>query len=218
VSVEVPVCGQCGERHVTKNGGPACIRHCSGRLRPERRGKACTKSPMHGQQVCDTHGGKAPRAKAAAEVRLVQAQVATLAASLADPVDGEDRDPGEIIYDSIRVQTRLVAYFWQRVCALDPRALIWGKTKEKIGGDDGGITFEPKAHAWFVLWRDAVRERDRLCIEAIRVGLEQRRVELAERDEMRWMRFLDGLLTDFGLDPNAPATAEVVERHLRLLA
>ena len=214
----VPACEQCGQPHVTKAGGQACAGHSRGRLRPEIAGKPCRKAPMHGQRVCDMHGGRNPKAKAAAEVRLVQANIATLAASLSEPVEGEGRDPGEIVEESIRLQSRLVAYFWQRVCALDPRALIWGKTKEKIGGEDGGITFEPKAHAWYVLWRDAVRERDRLCLEAIKAGFEQRRVELAERDQAVWMRFLDGLLTDFGLDPNAPATAAVVERHLRLLA
>ena len=59
---------------------------------------------------------------------------------------------------------------------------------------------------------------EKLCIDAIRVGLEERRVRLAEQDAELWVRMIDGVLTDLGHDPNAPETAEVVERHLRAVA
>lgn len=216
--VVVPVCDKCGEPHVTKDGKPSCIRHSVGRLRPEIAGKPCRTPAMKGQKVCKNHGGATRQARARAEVTLQQAKLTTLAASLTDAVPGEDQDPGEIIIESIRVRYRLAAFFWSRVCALEPKALVWGKTREKIGGDDGGITFEPKAHAWFVLWRECRAELDKLCLEAVRVGLEERRVRLAEQDADTWVRFLDSLLTDLGHDPNDPQTAEVVQRNLSLVS
>lgn len=213
----IPVCATCGEPHRHSTGVPACTGHSRGRLRPEIAGKACRALPLKGQKVCRVHGGAAPAAKAAAEVRVAQAAVAALAASLADSVPGEDQDPGQIIVESIRLQYRLTAYFWSRVVALDPRAFIWGKTREKVGGDDGGLTFEPKAHAWFVLWRESRRELDRLCLEAVKVGLEERRVRLAEQEADIVIALVDGLLEDFGIDPNDPRTAEIVERRLQLV-
>lgn len=218
----VEPCTECGLPHVRGDGRPSCARHSKGRLRPEIVGKPCRQMPMRGQDVCKNHGGKSPQALRAAEVRVAKAEaekkLTSLASTLADPVDGEDQDPGEIVAESIRVQYRLCAWFWRRVVALEPRAFVWGKTREKIGGDDGGVTFEPKAHAWYVLWRDAVRERDALCIAAIRAGLEERRVRIIEQDAEMWMQLLDGLLAELGHDPEDPETAQIVERHLRAVA
>jgi hypothetical protein len=219
MTAEVPVCSECGQQHLAKDGKPSCVGHSRGRLRPEIAGKPCRTWPMHGQTVCRVHGGAAPQAKRAAEVRVAKAEadrkLTVLAATLADPVDGEDQDPAEIVAESIRLQYRLCAWFWRRVVTLEPRAFVWGKTREKVGGDDGGITFEPKAHAWYVLWREAVRERDRLCIEAIRAGLEERKVRLAEREADLFVALVDKLLLAFGHDPEDPQVAQVVEGLLR---
>jgi hypothetical protein len=191
------------------------VRHCSGGQRPEIRGRRCTNGKLPGQDVCRMHGGASGQAKVAAEVRKVREQVAVLAARLTDPVDGEDLDPAEIVSESIRIQYRVCAWFWARVVALEPRAFVWTKTKEKIGGDDGGITFEPKAHAWYVLWREAVDKRDRLCLDAIKAGFEERRVRLAEREADRFVALVDQVLVAFGHDPEDPKVADVVGRLLR---
>lgn len=68
---DIPVCGKCGQQHLTgrgQNNGKACTGHRS------RDGGQCTNPPMHGQDVCGKHGGTTPRALAAAERRLAELQ------------------------------------------------------------------------------------------------------------------------------------------------
>lgn len=214
----VEPCEQCGLPHVNSRGRPSCIRHSNGRLRPEIKGKPCRQPKMRGQDVCRNHGGNSPQALRKAEERVMQAEAAAFAATLRDPVAGEDQDPAEIIYESIRVQYRVTAYFWARVIELQPDAYRWGMVREKVGGDDGGITYEPRADAWYELWREARRERDRLCVEALKLGLEERRVRLAEQEADRLVTAIDALVRDLGFDPTDPKTAGVVERHLRAVA
>lgn len=215
MTIDIPVCEKCGVQHVTRRGGRACVSHSKGKLRPEIAFKACRNPPVEGATVCRMHGGRAPRIAAAAAERVEAAAVAKLAATFVDPVDGDDKDPGEIVAEQIRMQYRLVHWLRARVLAIDPSALMWGKTKVKKGGDDFGTTKEAKPNAWLLTYLQAQRDLEKLCLEAIRVGLELRRVRIEEQDADLWVRVLDGVLGDLGLDPNAPETAEVVERHLR---
>lgn len=162
------------------------------------------------------HGGAAPAAKAAAKERLERAQVEHLARTLGEPVEG--KDPAEIVTEQIAWRYGRVQWLRSRVQAMDPRHLVWGRTKEKIGGDDGGLTFEAKRNAWLDLLLDAERDLEKLCLEAIKAGLEERRVRLAEMQAEFLVQFLDGLLVELGHDPADPATADIVERHLRIAA
>lgn len=212
----VQVCESCGQQHVTRLGGQACSGHATGGYsRPERRGKPCKQPPMKGQEVCGSHGGKAPQAKAAAEVRVAEAEVASKVVKLAATFGPVVGDPGDVIVEQIQWRRGLVAFLRSRVLAVDPDALVWGRTKEKIGGDDFGITREARPNAWLKLWMDASTELEKLCLAAISAGLEERRVRLAENAGDAWMVFIDGLLVALGVDPNEPKTAEIVERHLR---
>src|SRR5215471_1750570 len=51
---------------VTRGSNPRCKAHSS------RTGKPCQRPAMHGQQVCQVHGGMAPQNRAAAELRIQQ--------------------------------------------------------------------------------------------------------------------------------------------------
>lgn len=58
-------CPQCEQQHLTGSGKVACRGH-------KRTGAPCVKSPMTGQDVCGTHGGRAPQAVAAAERKMAE--------------------------------------------------------------------------------------------------------------------------------------------------
>jgi hypothetical protein len=175
---------------------------------------------MKGQRVCYRHGGAAGQSRAAGAVRVAraesEAEMVKLAATLGEPV-GPGQDPGEIVAEQI--QWRHAHVKWLRACvqALDPGALVWGRSREKIGGEDFGVTKEAKPNAWLALYLEASRDLERLCLDAIRAGLEERRVRIAELQAEAMVRFIDGVLAELGIDPNDPKTAGVVARHLRLV-
>lgn len=227
-------CKTCGQPHVTKAGKPSCAGHSRGRLRPEIAGKPCTKYPIKGSTVCKNHGGHAPQVRAKAAQNAARAaaeeQQRKLAATLGDLDPADRRDPAEIVAEQIAWRYRHVQWLRARVQAIEPDALVWGVTKETEGDvvvgngpkayldKSEGKVSEAKPNVWLGLYLEAAAALEKLCIEAIRVGLEERRVRLAEQEAELWVRMIDGVLTDLGHDPNDPATAEVVERHLRAAA
>lgn len=221
--MSVDPCPKCGKPHIIARGKaagqPSCTGHATGgRTRPERRGQPCQRSPKPGSDKCATHGISTPAGKAAAARRVTEAKVAALAARFTDPVAGDDQDPGSIIAEQITMQYRLVHWLRARAVAVDPDAFMWGITKEKVGGDDGGVTSEAKPNAWYAAFLEASHALNKLCLEAVRVGVEVRRQQLEERAAAEWVTQTDRLLMALGLDPNAPKVAEVVERHLRSIA
>jgi hypothetical protein len=102
-------------------------------------------------------------------------------------------------------------------------SLIWGQVeyKQKTGGDDWGKTTVDRAgpNAWYELYS---RERDRLikvCSEAIRAGIEERRVQLAEQQGALVAEAIRRILDDLNLSPEQLSqVATVVPRHLRAIA
>lgn len=204
-------CPRCGTVHLTAKGGPACVGHS--RTNPNQ---ACRKSPKDWHDVCWTHGASTPQAQRAAARRKQRAEMEQLMTTLGDPIPGSD--PAEVVAERIDIRRGHVHWLLARVRELEPDALTWGVTREKTGGDDRGTTEEAKPHIWYTLYVEAAEKLERLCIDAIRVGLEERRVRMGEKYADQMVTMLDGLVAALGHDPNDPATAEVVARHLELVA
>ena len=97
-----------------------------------------------------------------------------------------DISPAQGMLDSICWVAGYVQFLRQQVervtnDAADADDVIWGKTKDKTGGDDAGTTYEAKPSAWTAelgVWQDRLTK---LCTEAIRIGIEERKVRLAEK-------------------------------------
>ncbi len=144
----------------------------------KRSGKQCTKAAIRGGTVCESHGGGAPQVKAAAARALATAKASAATARLGLRVEG---DPIAHMLDVIAYQAGLVAYWRERVEALDEDSLTWGTTKVKIGGDDGGETREAKPHIAYSLLDEAQSKLVRYCAEALKAGVAERQVRLAEQ-------------------------------------
>ena len=112
-----------------------------------------------------------------------------------------------------------VEYLAQKVSELEDHELIWGTTRIKEGGQDGGTTQEAEAHMWLKLYQ---QERDRLvrvCDVAIRCGIEERYVKLAEAQGEMVAAAIKAILGDLGLTPEQQKAAlKVVPLHLRQLS
>lgn len=230
-------CARCGRPHVTRHGGPSCKGHLS-KNHPTNPGGPCTKPPMRGQAICDRHGGLAQQNKAAAAARIEQAKAEKLMLTLGEPIN-DGRDYAEVIADRVAIRRGHVAWLLVRVQALEPEALVWGLTKRKtvvedgrwlnnddeakdarraFAGTDEGDTHEAKPSIWYVMYEAASEKLEKLCLEAVRVGIEARRLQMDERMADQWVRVIDGIVSALGHDPNAPETAEIVARHLELVA
>jgi hypothetical protein len=197
---------------------------------------------MHGAR-----GAKAKR-KAAQVIAAAEADAAKVRAckTLGVRFDGLNISPTEALLEEVTWTYVHVQWLRSKVQELEDRAsqsttidsedgdpttierpgghaLIWGQVefKSKTGGDDWGKTTVDRAgpNAWYELYS---RERDRLikvCSEAIRAGIEERRVQLAEQQGALVAEAIRRILDDLNLSPEQLSqVATVVPRHLRAIA
>jgi hypothetical protein len=207
-------------------GTDRCISHGDSERRCQVRSKThikagaddprCGRPASPGQTVCRFHGGAAKHATKAGQRRLAEQEVARLVETYGLPVE---ISPQDAILAEVHRTAGHVAWLEQQVHALTEGELVWGITKVKQGGDDYGTTEEAVPHAMLRLYNE---ERDRLvrvCAAALRAGVEERRVKLAEQQGALVAGVIRSILADLKLSPAQSAlVSEVVPRHLRELA
>lgn len=209
---------QCGKPHLTRHGAPSCTGHISGSAHPERtrKGDPCRNAPRKGQRKCGYHGGASPQALAAGERKHAEAKVLTLAQRWAIPIE---TTPHEAILGRVTAYAGHVRFYGEQVEKLTARGMVWGTTKSKTGGDDRGTTQEAAYNIWLTAYNEASRDLVKFAAEAIRCGIEERRVRLAEGQGKIIADVIRSILDDLALnDDQLARVGEVVPRHLRLVA
>lgn len=200
-------------------------RRCQRRSK-SRDGAQCGAVALRGQDVCHYHGGASPQAKAKAQERLTEEKARQLVATYGRKVE---TTATEALLDEVQWTAGHVAWLRDRVQEIESVAtvegtdsehpLVWGKTKEKQGGEDWGQTAEAVPNVWLRLYQ---QERDHLvkvCSAAIKAGIEERRIQLAEQQGALVAQAIRAILGDLQLTPEQQARVpEVVPRHLRALA
>lgn len=141
-----------------------------------RSGERCKRPALAGATVCSKHGGSAPQVKAAAARRVEQAKASAATARLGLRVEG---DPIAHMLDVIAYQAGMVAYWRSVVEAIDDDSLTWGATKVNDGPT--GTTEEAKPHIAYSLLDEAQSKLVRYCAEAMKAGIAERQVRLAEQ-------------------------------------
>lgn len=182
-----------------------------------RNGGRCKLPPMTGATRCRMHGGASPQAIAAAKRRLEEQAAAAAVATYGLPVD---ISPTEALLEEVRWTAGHVAYLRARVQEVEQDKLIVGVTERKIDPIRGTTTtIKATAHIWLELYD---RERKHLvdvCSAALRAGVEERVVRLAEREGDLIADAIARILDDLDLTSEQQArVADVVPRQLRLLA
>lgn len=226
-------CGTCGRPHAR------CSSH-------RRDGMPCGQPPMTGQRVCKMHGGKTPRAMEAAARRVAEAEAARQVATLGLPVD---ISPTEALLQEVQWTAGHVHWLRGKVQELDAQVthftepedddgerelfshhpnharhgLVWGTktvTDKRSSENPGVDTVEASGPSiWYELY---AREREHLvkvCAAALKAGVEERRVRLAESQGDLVATAIRRILDALGLTSEQQAlVATVVPRELRAMA
>lgn len=183
-----------------------------------RSGEQCRRPSMKGGTVCASHGGKSPQAKAAAARRLAEQEAAKAMRLFAAPVE---IDPARALVELVQWTAGEVAYWREQVRALadeDPKALTWGVVREKVGGEDYGTTLESKPNVAYLMLTDAQDRLAKYAAAALKAGVEERRVKLAEDQGELVARVIRSILDQLNLTSEQQARVpEVVPAQLRLL-
>lgn len=180
----LPECKRCNTVHRNPSGGQACTAHNARTLRP------CHAYPVPGGSVCVTHGGKT-QAMSRRVVNLRNEEEAQYAANMLGLVD-YDITPTEALLQEVREAAANVAFLRARVQALvgekelddGTHPLIWGQTSEKTisasqfpGTDEEHIA---GVNIWYQMYQSERERMVRAAQMALRAGVEERRVRLAE--------------------------------------
>jgi hypothetical protein len=190
----------------------------------KRDGNPCGAPPIKGGKRCVRHGGKAPQVQAAAARRVAEAaaqeQMVKAVRTLGLPIDV---DPGKALLDEIHWTAGHVAWLREKVQELEADDLVWGKTQHDDGVGPQGVvdvtTEKAAPSVWYELY---MKERDHLakvCALALRAGIEERKVKLAESQGALVADVIRRILAALGLTPEQQALVpQIVPEQLRLLA
>ena len=102
-------------------------------------------------------------------------------------------------------------------------SLVWGQTeyRDKTGGDDAGQTVVEQAgiNIWYQLYLKEREHLAKVCSLALRAGIEERKVKLAESQGLLVADAIRRILGALGLTPEQQQLVPViVPRELRALA
>lgn len=169
---------------------------------------------------CRLHGGASPNAELAGSVVLARREAAVMGAPL--PID-----PHEAILQAIHITAGEVQYCSDRIAELDTALVTTEsvKTRPLSHGKDGEDpsttveertrTTEVRLHAWIEARKDALNRMVSYSAAALKAGVEERQVRVAEQTGQLIYEVVRGILGDLGVadHPEAPA---IVRRHLML--
>lgn len=169
-----------------------------------------------GEGPCKLHGGSTWSVSKGSHLRLVEKRIQAEMATYGVPLDVS---PADALLSVVHRTAGHVKWLGDCIAELDPEVLTWGVTQIKTGGQDGGTTEAAEPHVLLKLYQ---QERDRLIkasAEAIRCGIEERRVKLAESQGALVAGVIRAILGDLQLTAEQQAmVSEVVPRRLRELA
>lgn len=225
MAVDPDPCERCGEKHIAFNGGPGCQAHKK-HVRPL---SPCGQSPVRGATVCRFHGGNTPGSKAAVKKRRQEAAAQKAVQTLGIKVE---TTPTEALLEEVRWTAGHVQWLRAKVQELEDKAaeaedeghpLVWGLTSktEKNASEFAGTDYTEEAapSIWYTLY---LKERQHLVAvssAAIKAGVEERMVRLAERQGDMVFMAITAILKDLMLSPQQQDMVQhVVPKHLRLLA
>lgn len=183
-----------------------------------RDGTPCGSYPVKGATVCRMHGGSSPQARSAAARNVAAAKAAKAMQLLAAPVN---IDPADALLELVHWTAGEVRYWRAEVAKIaedDAEKLTWGVTRIKEGGDDRGLTMEATRPVAYAMLTDAQDRLARFAAAALRAGVAERQIKLAEDQGTLVAQVIRSILDQLDLNAEQAAKVpEVVPAQLRLL-
>ncbi|HEX7349600.1 hypothetical protein [Brachybacterium sp.] len=150
-------------------------------------GKPCGRWAIDGGSTCPMHGSSAPQVKAKAAQRVAEEKAAAKMRLFAAPVD---IDPANALLELVQWTAGEVRY-WRaevaRIAEAEAEKLTWSQTSHEEGttpGAEGGYfdkdVTEAVPHVAYRMLTDAQDRLAKYAAAALRAGVEERRVRLAE--------------------------------------
>ena len=189
-----------------------------------KKAEPCGLSPSAGATRCKRHGGSSPQAKKAAERRVAEAAArATMTKAVRTLGLPIEVDPGKALLDEIHWTAGHVAWLRDKVQEQAAEQLVWGKEKHEEGvGPQGMVDVGTEKAGPSVYYELYLKEREHLakvCALALRAGIEERKVKLAESQGLLVADAIRRILGALGLTPEQQQLVPViVPRELRALA
>jgi hypothetical protein len=182
--------------HGTQTGHGAAL--CGGKTRS---GGTCAKpagwgTGHLGSGRCCHHAGATPSHELAAAVDTARRE----AIVMGEPVNVE---PHELIISCIRRTAGEIAYCDEQIATLKT-AMV-------------STMFGPQLHTWITVRHKAMERGVMFAATALKAGVEERAVRVAEQAGETMARLVRGILGELGVPLEDPRTREVVVRHLRLI-
>lgn len=229
-------CKYCGTVHVTPRGGPACAGH----KKNSNRQTPCNNSPVTGYHLCRFHGGNTPGAKQVVATRAVESEADKHLARLRQNYAmGEPLNvgPAEALLREVRMTAGHVEWLRGIVGKMEEQharselsdseriaqhPLVWGITEVKdVGaGEHPGTdtTFTASMSVWYVMYTKERQHLVAVTTAALKAGVEERRVRIAEDQGNQVASVIRRILDDLGLSAEQSALVpDVVPRHLRAI-
>lgn len=195
---------------------------CKGK---NREGWPCGKWPIKGGAVCASHGGAAGQVKAAAARReseaAAAAELSKAMATLGQPAG--DIDPAKALLDEIAWTHAHVQWLRSKVQSLTSEGLVWGKSQTDQGiGPQGPVdtkTEKSGPNVWYQMYLTEREHLVKVTTAALRAGIEERRVKLAEQQGDLVAAVVNRILAALNLTPEQAAQVPIiVPREFRALA
>lgn len=207
-----------------RDNGRNKVRRCWARAKGT--GNQCTQPAASGQNVCRFHGANARQNLAKGKERVAERKAQALVATYGLKIE---TTATEALLDEVQWTAGHVAWLRERVQEIESAALtegtdrehplVWGITREKSGGEDRGTTEEAAPNIWLKLYQTERTHLVKVCAEAIKAGIEERRVRIAEAQGALVAQAIRAILGELQLTPEQQARVpDVVPRHLRALA
>lgn len=191
------VCGKCGQEHPGCHGHARIYDSEDLQTRKVIGIRPCKKRPMHGQSVCDVHGGRGRNREAAARQWAIDRAQERIEKQMTTQLEQKVKTlglpvtttPQQALLDELYRTAGTVAWLEAELSKLKPEELTWGRTSEERRTGVGemetqvDLTVTVRQARPVAMYEMYTRERAHLvhvAKVAIQCGIAERQVKLAE--------------------------------------